>query len=312
GVPLYLLFIGWLSQIGPRAARVFQALFIPLVLLSAGVFLFEVLTQYSLTVAGDPEVTPENLKFYKSRIEANISHGISVIFLMAGPVTMYLLQKKSTAPLALALFATLVLIAIIFSHAATIIALIFAALVFLLCQKSPRMAFACVIGAAMLLITAGPLLGWMASGMAAETKAGLPFSWEWRVESWAYIYENLLPLTLWGHGFDSLRAVTETTNLRGFEDLPIVPMHAHNIGLHIWYETGLIGVILANIILGLSARAIWRSNIPAPRIAVFAMIGAVALTYSALSYSPWSDWWLGAICFAFGAAQLVGRTKAPL
>jgi O-antigen ligase len=136
-------------------------------------------------------------------------------------------------------------------------------------------------------------------GLAAH----LPDSWAVRAAIWRYVCARIVENPWLGHGLEASRAVTDRMTVRGL-DLRSVPLHPHSASLQLWYETGLIGAVLAACALALGGWAISRavaSNRPAAAAAsaTFASLGVIAN----LSYGVWQEWWIATM---FVAAALVG------
>lgn len=299
GIPLYIFAIYWFSKLSPERTVSLRKLSGVLIPLSALIFAIETLTNYGVTRLADPSAVVGN-------IEANLSHGISALMVLAIPALLIIWSNDKIDRLRVFVLATsLVICAFFFGNTASLIAVFILIPVMLFASRRPSLCFATlstIIGIGIIL---SPLIAVYAASIDAAGKASLPFSWEWRLETWSYIHENMYDRVFFGHGFDALRAVNETFDSRGFEDLAVVPMHAHNLGLHIWYELGLFGVLMTNLCLFLAARSVARSSLTRPQIMGLCGVTTSAAVYSALSYSPWSDWWLAAIAFAIGMVFLI-------
>lgn len=305
GIPLYALAALWLSDLTDINKSILRGLMIFLLPLSVLIFMLDIITGFGITLSVDPEAVPSN-------IEANMGHGISAVLLFAVPSLIYLLQGGVIKRLVAAvLVISLITIGLTSNNTAFLVALSVSALVFAFAFVKPRLCFSVVIAIFGALIAFAPGLAYLASNVSDERIASVPMSWEWRIESWRYIYHNLQDGFLFGHGFDALRAVDATFDSRSFTDLPVIPMHAHNIGLQIWYELGLVGILLFCTALYFAARSVFRSKLDKAQIIALCGVTSVALSFSALSYSPWSDWWLGAIFWAFGMVFCIKPLSRP-
>jgi O-antigen ligase len=162
---------------------------------------------------------------------------------------------------------------------------------------------ACAVPRVMLVaIPAGLLLWLLAAPFATPLLASaidaqaLPYSWNARVEIWSYVCERIFEQPWIGHGLDAARV-----------HLPEVPVHPHSVSLQIWFELGLVGVLLAAVSLVAGARELARrfaDNRPAAAAAAGALaaIGVVAN----LSFNLWAEWWLATM---FVAAGMVGALR---
>ena len=116
---------------------------------------------------------------------------------------------------------------------------------------------------------------------------------------WDFTAAKIWEAPLIGHGFDAVRTFDDTMALGVADNWRIVSLHPHNVGLHIWVETGFIGVLLACFTVFLIGRNLLR---PAAKSTAFAM-GATGLItaatiISSVTYGVWQDWWWASIIFA--------------
>ena len=300
GVPLYGLFIYALAVQPPRLKRRWAMLLMVMVSVSAIVFLIDFTTGYSVTRLIDPEA-------WEGDIEKNLGHGVSVLVISMPSILILWAMNKGSGVWAAATVIVMASTAFFASGNAAVVLALIASLFFMaIALRAPKLAIKTIITALMVLILTAPIIALSASYVSADMKASLPFSWEWRVETWGYLWDKIGQAPLFGNGFDSLRSFTDTFDTRGFEDLTIVPMHAHNIGLHIWTETGLIGVLLCLFALHSTGRAVTQAAwLTHPRaIAIAGSLGAITVMAS-LSYGAWQDWWLGAIFIALSLPALI-------
>jgi O-antigen ligase len=119
----------------------------------------------------------------------------------------------------------------------------------------------------------------------------LPFSWAVRVGIWRYVCSQITQHPIFGSGLDASRAVTDKINVRG-DVMRAVQLHPHSASLHIWYETGGVGAVLAAAALVTGGWAISRAaahNRPlaAAACATFAALGVIAN----ISFGAWQEWW---------------------
>lgn len=156
---------------------------------------------------------------------------------------------------------------------------------------------------ATLALVAGGLLVWLIAApfatpliASALDPATLPYSWNDRVRIWDFISSRIAEQPWFGHGLDAARAHTET-----------VPVHPHSASLQLWFETGLIGVGLASVLLITSARwmlGAFGDNRPAAAAAA----GTLAATgvIANLSYNLWAEWWMATLFIAAGLVGALG------
>ena len=276
--------------------------------LSAIVFSFDILSGFAITKFVDPVAAPEN-------IDANISHGVSVLLVVIWPALMMVLhdtKAKGTFGDSMVIAAGVLLTFAVFrfSNFASIIAILFSALAVLCALKWPKGIINALFTILTLSLICAPLLGFIASKFSETQKAALPFSWEWRVETWGFIWQEILERPLIGHGFGALRGYNDTFSARGFDGLSLIPTHAHNAGLHLWVEGGAIGIVISAIALWFIRRAILSANWLTPQRA-YAIAGGIAaiIVYANLSYSVWQDWWIGTIALFAAMIPLIPVRK---
>jgi O-antigen ligase len=124
-----------------------------------------------------------------------------------------------------------------------------------------------------------------------------------RFENWDFISREVLKLPLLGHGMDTARAMTFTTDQIFYPGNKI--MHPHNIFLQIWLEYGALGAGLMAICLGVYAHHI------KDRLHIVVFGGAVAILL--LSWSIWSAWFIAALSAAHVLTILAVKSKtAPM
>lgn len=188
--------------------------------------------------------------------------------------------------------------------------------------------FRILLGVVALAIIASPVV--LSSAAPVAIKADLPLgsSTKSRLFAWSLASKKIAERPLIGHGIEASKEWRETfadepdllaimeksTDLEGipWEQYRILPGHPHNMGLQLWAESGLVGVVLACAVLLLIALAL-----PPPAalgtptvIAIASLIGAAFSLFS-LSYSLWNEaFWATVVLSAAGIAMLA-RIRAP-
>jgi exopolysaccharide production protein ExoQ len=160
---------------------------------------------------------------------------------------------------------------------------------------APRVMLSAVFAALLVWLVGAPFATPMLA--AAIDAEQLPFSWTARVEIWSYICDRIWEQPWFGHGLDAARA-----------HIHAVPVHPHSASLQIWFELGIVGVLLAAALLIVSARTLLRrfgDNRPAAAAATgtLAAVGVVAN----ISFNLWAEWWLAAMFVAAGIVGALGR-----
>ena len=280
------------------------------VLLSAIVFSFDILSGFALTKTVDPDALDMN-------IDANISHGVSVLMVIMWPALLMVSHDNKNKGIYYrdgVMIAAGVLIAFAifqFSNFASIIAIAASAIAVLCALKWPKLIINALFAALTLSLIFAPWLGFAASKFSAAQKAALPFSWEWRVETWGFIWAEILDSPFIGHGFGALRGYDDTFTARGFDALSIIPTHAHNAGLHLWVEGGGLGILITVIALWFIRRAVVTAKWLTPQRAIAVAGGLAAIiVYANISYSVWQDWWIGTIALFAAMIPLIPARKA--
>lgn len=134
-----------------------------------------------------------------------------------------------------------------------------------------------------------------------DAKENLNISFLSRVEIWNEVLVQMSNTPLFGQGLDFLRVHDAVYDGGVLEGQRIIHLHAHNMPMHIWVETGYIGVFLISLTVLLIG-----FRIPAPSelgpIASSAACGiwALCLVLCTVSYSVWSDWWWALVALAVG------------
>ncbi|MEQ1809425.1 MAG: O-antigen ligase family protein [Terricaulis sp.] len=229
----------------------------------------------------------------------NPARGAVVMLALLWPATAWMLDSKAAWRwLAIASFlAGAVFVALQFDQLSNLLGLCIGAAFFAFGLAAPRLA---------ILIPAFGLAAWLAMAPFAmlavvgafQAPAWLPHSWDVRLGIWRYTSERALEQPWLGHGLDAARSITEMTVYDG-EALRVIPVHPHNASLQIWYETGVIGVVLGVALLvwlGLRLSRAYATARPqaAAAAAVLAMFGAMAN----IGWSLWQEWWMATIILA--------------
>jgi exopolysaccharide production protein ExoQ len=134
----------------------------------------------------------------------------------------------------------------------------------------------------------------------------LPLSWASRAGIWDYVCARILEQPWIGHGLEASRTVEERIQVRDL-DMRGIPMHPHSASLQIWFETGVIGAILAAAALLLGGRWLARAysgdrTTAAAAAATMAAAGVIAN----VSFGAWAEWWIATM---FIAAAVVASIR---
>ncbi|MEE9273268.1 MAG: O-antigen ligase family protein [Robiginitomaculum sp.] len=307
GVPLYLGFAALVLTYVRRFGG--QKLFVLITgfcFFSAILYLIDFSTGFSFTRFLDPveQGADPNIKF--GNTVQNLGHGVVVLLLISFPVMGRLWSIGGAGKTAAIFLAILVLFCGKLGEVdACIVALILGFGAMGITALRPKFGLWLSFTIAIFTIAFAPLIAFIATKLSPEVKAHLPWSWEERVDNWAFLYTKILNHPLFGNGFDAVRTYNETHDSRGY-DKAIVSLHPHNGGIHIWLELGAIGALLACIALYFSARALTAPGRLSREqtIVVSGFVIAVALIAN-ISFGVWQDWWWASIIYAGSLIAMV-------
>lgn len=287
-------------------------MFVAAAVLSIGLLLIDIFSGYALTFLVDPLQAGEDSLRKRGDTEMNLGHAITVLALMLAPVMMMIRRQFNLGLILSLIFALFVACTAIFGQLMIGVLSVMGTVIFMVAARlKPLTTLRFLVWVAILSILMAPFVGYALGFVPDTVKASMPFSWEHRLEMWTYTADKILAAPLWGHGFDAVRTFDDTFSSRGINDWPIVSLHPHNAGLHIWVETGLIGAALCVItimLMGLAAEEfIYKS--PLRAIATCGFLAAVIII-SNVTYGIWQDWWWAiVICIAASLHLLPARTK---
>jgi len=274
--------------------------------LAAGLFLFDVLSGYALSTFVDPVETGSNIYVRQGEAERSLGRGLMTYthFIWPAVILMTISFKRGWA-LALTVLATFAAAAILNRLSLIIPTLAVTAGFVALAWYRPRLGIMIAFAIAIASLVFAPLVG-VFSGMfddAALSK--LPLSWEHRVRMWAYVWERIQENWWLGNGFDVSRTYQETFRARDGRDIVIVSLHPHNIGLQLWLETGVIGVMLAVGFLLAAVKPILKFCASPARAAAMSGLVIAATLNGALTIGLWQYWWWGVIALAACMVALI-------
>ncbi len=300
GMPVYLGCAAMICAQNKYTHNILPWLFIASLVGSIIAVLFDLTTNYSLTLLVDPLANGETLASRHGDMVQNVGHAVSVLVLFVIPISVFLWQKNMPAKF----FAILLILAVgICTHLANasaaqiglLVALIFMGLAIVHSKFALKSAFL-MAGACLLF---APILAFLPANLSSEVRAKLPFSWEERVFNWEALYEKIVEHPLIGHGFDAVRTFNNTHTIRGFDERALVSLHPHNAGLHLWVEVGLVGILLACIALFFGARQLsGKGGLSHSRQIAASGLCAATTIMASISYGVWQDWWWASIILA--------------
>lgn len=179
-----------------------------------------------------------------------------------------------------------------FGQLANAVAFAFGLGAFIIGAIAPRIALALTSTGLLVWLWAAPFVTpWLLSSQTLVAK--MPLSWQARADIWDYVCARIIEQPWWGHGLDAGRAHE-----------PNISVHPHSASLQVWFDTGLMGVLLlsAAIVAGVAALLRGRGKDPWSSAAVCGTVASLGVIAN-LSYNLWAEWWLATF---FLAAGLVG------
>lgn len=240
----------------------------------------------------------------------NVSRAASVYVVLLGPVAaLALLQAPAGRWIAFGLALAGIPIAGSFDMLANLAALVAAGLVFLTALRWPFTTLAATGIAIALWIVLFPFIVSIIGPLSEAQRAALPFSWEWRWETWSYARDLIGQKPIVGWGMDSARSFEETIQMRGYT-VDRMPLHPHSSALQLWLETGVIGALLAAgaaAALGAESARRLRDRRWVAAGAASAMMAAAVLSF--VSYGVWQEWWWATAYLAVMALMLTAPAR---
>ena len=121
-----------------------------------------------------------------------------------------------------------------------------------------------------------------------QTFESIPSSWQERIDIWnkSIVLINENPVLGWG--LDTASSIEKGLN---YSLAGIIQVHPHNIPLQIRLETGIVGISLFCVFIGLIWRKIMQQQDRQFLIACVASI-TIYLVFAMVSFNAWHSWWL--------------------
>ena len=242
-----------------------------------------------------------------------------VMPLLVGSICMHWTPKKAALPGA-ALLVLTVALAMKLDGLAAILGLCLGGVAYLVLSFAPKAGFRALFNTVAAALLAAPFLAFGLGRLAPFLEGHIPLTAQQRLLIWQASFERILEKPVFGHGVNAAPTWTETyaTRPEFLEQLrpdlvanKIIPNHPHNMALQIWAETGLVGAVLAAILLVMVGR-----KLPAPetfsngvKIAATGLLGT-ALSYFAVSYSVWDESYWASIAIVLSGVIVLHRVRA--
>lgn len=308
GLVVALLFVPFvILRASDRVKRALTWAVITAGLVGTALLLIDAASGFALSLWGDPASPGEDPIQRLSDAEMNLGRGqVSYAQLLWPAAALLIVRLKRGWILGLTAFLALMLSAYFNNLTIVIPTLALSGGFALLAWHRPKLGLSLAFALAIASLALAPALGFASTFFDVEMMRKLPLSWEHRLRMWAYSWELIQQAPLIGHGFDASRAFEDLKfRTPDGRDLTVMSMHPHNIGLHIWMETGVVGVILAiGFLLALLKTAL-KTCTESPR--AFAVTGLVVTvaTSGAVTVGVWQHWWWALIVLAVSLICLV-------
>lgn len=183
---------------------------------------------------------------------------------------------------------------------APILALVIAGAVGLAVYRWPTWAPRVMAGLAAFFFLFAPAAIWtlLKVGLYQQIQAAVPLSWSMRMSYWRHATAWIADHPLRGWGLDASRMFK-----------PGISLHPHDAALQYWVELGAVGAILAAAFWVLLLCGLRRDR-PDAAVATSAATAAAYLTFGAISFGVWQEWWLALGALAAGACTVLLRLPA--
>jgi len=308
GLLILLLFVPLIfSRLSDDAKTPLRWTVISMGLVGVALLLFDSVSGFALSFWVDPVPPGGDPELRRGNAEMNVGRGqVSYIQLLWPVAGLLMLKLKRGWILACLCFLGLAFSAYFNNLSIVFPTLIIALSVAALAWKFPRLGVIAAFSIAMASLLFAPILGILSGQMDEEMMRRLPLSWEHRVRMWTYTWELIQQAPLIGHGFDSSRVFDELTfRAPDGRDITVLSMHPHNIGLQIWLETGVIGVVLAVSFLAMLMKSVLKTCVEPIRAFTTAGLITTVATSGAVTIGVWQHWWLALIILAGSLIMLI-------
>lgn len=215
-------------------------------------------------------------------------------------IGIFLKYKKHT--FAAIYYVLIVLFLASSENLAGFVSFVLAGIIFLLTRscvflRNPRIVCGIFILASLSLLL---FFLWMNPKALADKYESLPLSAKHRLFIWNFVADKAMEQPFIGAGFFSSKFVSSQEHgfiEYGGESLSLFPLHPHNNILQIFFETGLIGLILFIAVLGKYLFYMGRHY----KTDNAATLDLISVSYSCfatymgiamISYSMWQSWWV--------------------
>lgn len=210
------------------------------------------------------------------------------------------------------------------SIAAATVLLIGGGLIFAFNSKAAQLAFGCaMIGFAFAAVFGSSGRRWLAASLAAAILAApwiaqsdflrqlaerrdISPSIYHRAAIWEFAAAKIEQAPVFGWGLHASRQMPGS----GAEIAPgaeLLPLHPHNFALQIWLELGLVGAIVASVLVWILGSGI-PSDGARKKAATSVLLAAMAC--ASVGYGLWQGWWMSSLWLLAGLCALEFRDDA--
>ena len=279
--------------------------------LEAIVLFVDIKTQYSLTMAIETLYTSEDRLYRLVQTEMNLGHAIIFLVLVLSPVLVFIFSRysKYISLTVSVIIVSLIIFAAIFNHLAIGIFSVIAVLSAMgFGYIYPRFAPSFFIFISILTIILAPVLAYFSFLITEPGLTDFPMSWDHRFRMWGYCWNIISEHPFVGAGFDASRTFNDSFIAQDGRNLSLLSLHPHNLGVQIWTETGLVGAVLASILLLSLIKPLKKNTNNSKSSSAYSGVIVASLTISSLTIGAWQLWWWSAVFLALGITKLVNSS----
>jgi O-antigen ligase len=230
----------------------------------------------------------------------NVAQGLFVLALFAPAAIVAPNRTVGGIVVGLLVVAGVVWPSIVFGYDAPLAALVASGLAMVLVLFAPRMGPRLLATGAATFFLGAPFVVWgaRALGWYDQLEAKVTPSWSQRMGYWRHAQDWIGDHPLRGWGLDASRMFG-----------PGIRLHPHDAALQIWLELGLIGAVAAAV-LWVAILAGMRRSRPDITVAASAGCAVAYLTFNAVSFGVWQEWYLALGALACAACAALQRQPA--
>ena len=280
--------------------------------LEAIVLFVDIKTQYSLTMVIETLYTSEDRLYRLVQTEMNLGHAIIFLVLLLSPVLVFIFSRypKYISLTVSVIIVSLIIFASILNHLAIGTFSVIAVLLSMgLGYIYPRFVPSFFIFISILAIILAPVLAYFSFLITEPGLTDFPMSWDHRFRMWGYCWNIISEHPIVGAGFDASRTFNDSFIAQDGRNLSLLSLHPHNLGVQIWTETGLVGAVLASIVLLSLIKPLKKITNNSKSSSAYSGVIVASLTISLLTIGAWQLWWWSAVFLALGITKLVNPSN---